>query len=174
MAGCFTACSTNTVSAAEENKNLQIVTTIFPEYDWVMNILGDNPAGAEVTMLLDNGTDLHSYQPSAADILKISTCDVFVYVGGESDEWVDDVLKEAMSTITNMRMRATITSTTTKKAKSNTMSTFGSHLRMLPFLSQALLTQSKKQMLPMRKHTALMLQLISASSMHSIKNIPTW
>ena len=95
MAGCFTACSTNTVSAAEENKNLQIVTTIFPEYDWVMNILGDNPAGAEVTMLLDNGTDLHSYQPSAADILKISTCDVFVYVGGESDEWVDDVLKEA-------------------------------------------------------------------------------
>ena len=95
MAGCFTACSTNTVSAAEENKNLQIVTTIFPEYDWVMNILGDNPAGAKVTMLLDNGTDLHSYQPSAADILKISTCDVFVYVGGESDEWVDDVLKEA-------------------------------------------------------------------------------
>lgn len=95
MAGCFTACSTNTVSAAEENKNLQIVTTIFPEYDWVMNILGDNPANAEVTMLLDNGADLHSYQPSAADILKISTCDVFVYVGGESDEWVDDVLKEA-------------------------------------------------------------------------------
>jgi zinc transport system substrate-binding protein len=60
-----------------------------------MNILGDNPANAEVTMLLDNGADLHSYQPTASDILKISTCDVFVYVGGESDEWVDDVLKEA-------------------------------------------------------------------------------
>jgi zinc transport system substrate-binding protein len=60
-----------------------------------MNILGDNQANAEVTMLLDNGADLHSYQPTASDILKISTCDVFVYVGGESDEWVDDVLKEA-------------------------------------------------------------------------------
>lgn len=93
-AGCITACSTNNAPAAD-NKNLQIVTTIFPEYDWVMNILGDNPANAEVTMLLDNGADLHSYQPTASDILKISTCDVFVYVGGESDEWVDDVLKEA-------------------------------------------------------------------------------
>ena len=92
-AGCFTACSKT--PAAQENKNLQIVTTIFPEYDWVMNILGNNPANAEVTMLLDNGADLHSYQPTASDILKISTCDVFVYVGGESDEWVDDVLKEA-------------------------------------------------------------------------------
>ena len=93
-AGCITACSTNNAPAAD-NKNLQIVTTIFPEYDWVMNILGDNPANAEVTMLLDNGADLHSYQPTASDILKISTCDVFIYVGGESDEWVDDVLKEA-------------------------------------------------------------------------------
>ena len=92
-AGCFTACSKT--PAAQGNKNLQIVTTIFPEYDWVMNILGNNPANAEVTMLLDNGADLHSYQPTASDILKISTCDVFVYVGGESDEWVDDVLKEA-------------------------------------------------------------------------------
>lgn len=93
-AGCITACSTNNAPTAD-SKNLQIVTTIFPEYDWVMNILGDNPANAEVTMLLDNGADLHSYQPTASDILKISTCDVFVYVGGESDEWVDDVLKEA-------------------------------------------------------------------------------
>lgn len=93
-AGCITACSTNNAPAAD-NKNLQIVTTIFPEYDWVMNILGDNPANAEVTMLLDNGADLHSYQPTASDILKISTCDVFIYVGGESEEWVDDVLKEA-------------------------------------------------------------------------------
>lgn len=93
-AGCITACSTNNAPAAD-SKNLQIVTTIFPEYDWVMNILGDNPANAEVTMLLDSGADLHSYQPTASDILKISTCDVFIYVGGESDEWVDDVLKEA-------------------------------------------------------------------------------
>lgn len=76
-------------------KKLQIVTTIFPEYDWAKNILGKNPAGVEMTMLLNNGVDLHSYQPTADDILKISTCDLFVYVGGESDTWVKDALKEA-------------------------------------------------------------------------------
>jgi zinc transport system substrate-binding protein len=81
-------------SAASEGK-LSIVTTIFPEYDWVREILGSNPKGAEVTLLLDDGVDLHSFQPTADDIVKISSCDVFVYVGGESDEWVDDALKEA-------------------------------------------------------------------------------
>ena len=81
--------STGSKEVSAGNEKLKIVTTIFPEYDWVMNILGDNPAGAEVTMLLENGVDLHSYQPTADDILKISTCDMFVYVGGESDEWVE-------------------------------------------------------------------------------------
>ena len=75
----------------------KIVTTIFPEYDWVTNILGQNPANAELTMLLSSGADLHSYQPTVADIMKISTCDLFVYVGGESDKWVDDALKEAVN-----------------------------------------------------------------------------
>lgn len=84
-------------SVAESGKKLSIITTIFPEYDWVMNILGDNPAGVEVTMLLDNGVDLHSYQPTATDMIKISECDMFVYVGGESDEWVEDALKEAVN-----------------------------------------------------------------------------
>ncbi len=79
------------------NDGLSIVTTIFPEYDWVRNIIGDNPAGAQITMLLDNGVDLHSYQPTAADILKISTCDLFIYVGGESDVWVKDALREAVN-----------------------------------------------------------------------------
>lgn len=46
-------------------------------------------------MLLDNGVDLHSYQPTADDIIKISDCDLFIYVGGESDGWVEDALKEA-------------------------------------------------------------------------------
>ncbi len=79
----------------EGDNSISIVTTIFPEYDWVKEILGDNPAKANVTMLLDNGVDLHSYQPTAEDIMKIATCDLFIYVGGESDEWVEDALKEA-------------------------------------------------------------------------------
>lgn len=81
--------------APQSGNSFSIVTTIFPEYDWVKEILGANPANAEATMLLDNGVDLHSYQPTADDILKISTCDLFIYVGGESDEWVEDALKEA-------------------------------------------------------------------------------
>ena len=80
-------------SAAEEK--IKIVTTIFPEYDWVREILGDKADSAEITMLLDNGVDLHSYQPTADDIVKLSDCDLFVYVGGESDGWVEGALKSA-------------------------------------------------------------------------------
>ncbi len=79
------------------SKKLSIVTTIFPEYDWVNVVLGEKAADADVTMLLDKGVDLHSYQPTAEDILKISNADVFIYVGGESDEWVEDALKEAVN-----------------------------------------------------------------------------
>ncbi len=97
ICGCAESAPSD-VTAAESTQSadgLSIVTTIFPEYDWVKEILGENPNGAEVTMLLDNGVDLHSFQPTADDIVKISTCDMFIYVGGESDEWVEDALKEA-------------------------------------------------------------------------------
>ncbi len=97
MAGSLLACAPASSPDASSKGGISIVTTIFPEYDWVMNILGDNPGNAEVTMLLDKGVDLHSYQPTADDILKVSTCDVFIYVGGESDEWVEDALKESVN-----------------------------------------------------------------------------
>lgn len=85
-------------SAAEGRQEpLRIVTTIFPEYDWVRNLLGDRAANAQVTMLLDNSIDLHSYQPTAADILRIAECDLFIYVGGESDDWVEDALEQAVN-----------------------------------------------------------------------------
>ncbi|HCA71034.1 MAG TPA: zinc ABC transporter substrate-binding protein [Ruminococcaceae bacterium] len=84
-----------------QEKSLQIVATIFPEYDWVREILGADADHTELTMLLNKGVDLHSYQPTAEDILKISTCDLFIYVGGESDAWVEDALQEA----TNKNMR---------------------------------------------------------------------
>lgn len=83
-------------AAAAEEKKISVVTTIFPIYDWVREVVGDNPS-IELTMLLDNGVDLHSYQPTAADMIKIATCDVFIYVGGESDEWVEDALQEAVN-----------------------------------------------------------------------------
>ena len=82
-------------NASDKVDKLNIVTTIFPEYDWVREILGEREDKAEITLLLDNGVDLHSYQPTADDIVKIADCDLFVYVGGESDSWVDDVLNKA-------------------------------------------------------------------------------
>lgn len=76
-----------------DRDGLKIVVTIFPEYDWVMQILGGRADGAEVTLLLNNGTDVHSYQPSVSDLVKISECDIFIYVGGNTESWVEDALK---------------------------------------------------------------------------------
>ena len=83
--------------APAEEKKLSVVVTIFPVYDWVREVTGPDSGNTEITLLLDSGVDLHSYQPSAQDILRISTADLFVYVGGESDEWVEDVLASAMN-----------------------------------------------------------------------------
>ena len=90
----LSGCGTNRKTSGTGKK---IAVTIFPEYDWIMDILGDNPADMDVTLLLDSGADLHSYQPSAQDIMKIADCDLFVCVGGESDAWVDDALKESVN-----------------------------------------------------------------------------
>ncbi len=98
LTGCTNQAEMPTVTAAPAaEEKIRIVTTIFPEYDWVREILGDKADSAEITMLLDNGVDLHSYQPTADDIIKLSDCDLFVYVGGESDGWVEDALKSAAS-----------------------------------------------------------------------------
>lgn len=72
-----------------------IVCTTFPQYDWVREMLGEKAQDYDLTLLLDNGVDLHSYQPTADDIAKIGDSDIFIYVGGESDGWVEDALKEA-------------------------------------------------------------------------------
>ena len=80
-------------SNSEETKKLSIVTTIFPAYDWVKQVVGDNK-NVEISFLIDKGVDLHSYQASAADIAKITDSDLFVYVGGESDDWAEDIIKE--------------------------------------------------------------------------------
>ena len=107
LSGCANSSDVPTVSTtaaataapsqteAPAKTKISVVTTIFPEYDWVREILGDKADNAEIALLLDNGVDLHSYQPTADDIIKISDCDLFVYVGGESDEWVDEALKNA-------------------------------------------------------------------------------
>ena len=91
----FTANVAKMPFANAQDKRLGIVATTFPSYDWVRQILGGHMADTELTLLLSSGVDLHSFQPSVEDIAKIANCDLFVYVGGESDAWVHDVLQTA-------------------------------------------------------------------------------
>ena len=80
-------------SKDKDKNGISIVTTVFPVYDWIDEILGERADDTQLTMLLDSGVDLHNFQPTTDDIIKISSCDLFIYVGGESDGWVEDVLK---------------------------------------------------------------------------------
>ena len=90
LAGC---CGFVSCEKSGDNSEKNIVCTIFPEYDWVKNILGEKANEYEVTLLGKNGVDLHSYQPSADDIVKIGQSNLFIYIGGESDEWVEKTLE---------------------------------------------------------------------------------
>lgn len=67
--------------SSESDNKIKIVTTIFPEYDWVKNILGSQTDNVDLVLLVDDGVDLHSYEPSAEDISTISDCDLFIYTG---------------------------------------------------------------------------------------------
>ncbi len=103
LAGCAGSSSSGSAAApsgssnaADAGESLQVVATIFPIYDWARQVIGDVP-GVELVWLQDTGVDMHSYQPSAEDMLKLSSCDVFLYVGGTSDSWVDGALKEAVN-----------------------------------------------------------------------------
>lgn len=92
---CLCGCSSDEKNY-DEGK-ISIVTTVFPAYDWVCRVVGDEADRYDISMIADNGADLHSYQPTAADILKISRCDMLVYVGGESDEWVAEAAAQAQN-----------------------------------------------------------------------------
>ncbi len=77
----------------EGDGKLHIVTTVFPLYDWVREIVGENTDAVELTLLTDGGGDLHSYEPGVSDLIAISDCDLFLSVGGESDAWVPEALR---------------------------------------------------------------------------------
>ena len=87
-----TGCGKRTGALDADVDRLKIVCTIFPQYDWTMQILGERADEVEVTLLMKNGSDLHSYQPTVWDMVKISEADLFLYVGGVSDFWVADAL----------------------------------------------------------------------------------
>ena len=91
LAGCAPA-------AKDTNSDeIKIVCTVFPEYEWTREIIGEAENKSSIKLLADNGTDFHSYQPSTEDIVAISNCDVLIYVGGESDKWIEDALKNSLN-----------------------------------------------------------------------------
>ena len=69
------------------SQKLQIVAAIFPEYDWVRQIVGDDDS-VELTLLVDDGVDPHSFQPAVSDMVTAANCDLLIYGGGESDQWL--------------------------------------------------------------------------------------
>ena len=85
----FVFCSCSEVAENEGNKNIKIVATVFPAYDWISEITKNTET--EVLLIPSNGVDIHSYQPSAADIVEISTSDLFVCSSGEENAWYDDI-----------------------------------------------------------------------------------
>ena len=95
-AGVLSGCGGTAVPDASAKK-ISVVATIFPEYDWIRNIVGENADHVEIRQLLDKGVDMHSFQPTAEDMMTIASCDLFVYVGGESDNWTADALKNSVN-----------------------------------------------------------------------------
>lgn len=89
----FSACEKKHV----DDGIFDIVCTSFPVYDWVLNIVGSDNDAVNVTLLLDNGVDMHSFQPGAREIALVSSCDLLIHVGGESDAWIEDAVKESVN-----------------------------------------------------------------------------
>ena len=87
------ACGDAPKSKIAKESKLSIVATIYPEYAWAKEILGSRFNSVELELLMKNGVDLHSYKPTAQDIAKIASADMVIYVGGESDEWIEKALE---------------------------------------------------------------------------------
>lgn len=90
--GCGTSGQADTGS---ENDKLKIVCASFPEYDWTRQIVGEENANIELTLIVNNGMDIHNYQPSVEDMVKIDDCDLIIYNGGTSEEWIEEAVEDS-------------------------------------------------------------------------------
>ncbi|MGN1388326.1 MAG: metal ABC transporter substrate-binding protein [Bulleidia sp.] len=96
LAAALTACAADPAeNSADTGNTIDVVTNSYSAYDWVKQIFADDTSRIHITYLLENGVDLHNYQPDAEDIRKIAECDVFIYVGGESDSWAADAIRNS-------------------------------------------------------------------------------
>ena len=94
-------------SPAQDSGKIKIVTTVFPVYDFARAVAGDK---AEISMLIQPGSDIHSFEPTARDIAEIQNSDLFLYIGGESDAWVEKILSATdISRVTVIKMVDSVT-----------------------------------------------------------------
>lgn len=100
----LTACKSDTQSV--DDGKLKVISTIFPGYDFARQVCGEN---AEISMLLPPGSESHSYEPTPKDIKDIQECDLFIYVGGESDSWVDDIIASLSTPVRTLKMMECVT-----------------------------------------------------------------
>ena len=92
FAGCSNKSKEPNEPAKDKKDGITVVCSIFPIYDFCREIMGDK---GSIELLLDSKTDMHSYEPTASDILKISNADLFINIGGESEEWAEGVIESA-------------------------------------------------------------------------------
>lgn len=108
LLSCLSGCGNAKPDNAEP---LKIVCVSFPEYDWSRNILGDNPANIDLKLLISSGTDVHSYQATVQDIAEITSCDLLIHTGGESEQWVNEAIANtAQPSFTEINMMELLSS----------------------------------------------------------------
>ena len=90
----FACLSLSSCQKESDDGKIKIVCTIFPQYDWMRNIIGESE-NIELTLLIGNGNDIHGYEPSAADIMKIAESDMIVYLGENIDGWVSEAIERS-------------------------------------------------------------------------------
>ena len=97
----FSGCSPQ---SNDQDGKINVICTVFAPFDWTRELIKGSENNFNLTMLTDNGTDIHNYQPSAEDIIKISTADIVIYIGGTSDSWVNDALENAKPSVKAINM----------------------------------------------------------------------
>lgn len=86
---CLCSCASQNETDNKDSQKLKIISTVFPPYDLARQIAGDN---ADISILLPPGSESHTYEPTAKEIIEIQNCDIFLYIGGENEQWAEKII----------------------------------------------------------------------------------
>ena len=91
---CLCSCASQNETDNKDSQKLKIISTVFPPYDLARQIAGDN---ADISILLPPGSESHTYEPTAKEIIEIQNCDIFLYIGGENEQWAEKIISSNKS-----------------------------------------------------------------------------